>query len=197
MGEAEVCGDIDFPASQRQALLASLKQEKEATIAHLLDRQQWGSWHGSYPCPLCVNRVFSVKNRLMKHLSKDHSLEHCCVSSAQLRIIKALWAQKGARNTGNWVVGEVPDESQSDSMLKLSASIMRGMLKESPTFTSLRTTITHYDKIMLWAWTESGAKLVLRADASSLGLIRLSHQVACTEKFVELMLTWSLDPLTY
>ena len=144
---------------------------------------------GVIPTRVCV-RSFFQKDRLLKHLRTDHqAMEHRCLSSVQLRIVRALSTQTGAIKAGAWFLGAETELPQVAKPLRWSAHIMRQMLTESPSYQLMRSSITNYDNMTIWVWSETGVKLVIRADAETLGLIRLTQKLFCTSKLLELILT--------
>ena len=91
---------------QFQAMLKCLQKERDDLIATSQTKAKYGDKVEHFPCQLCVNLVFTRKQRLFEHLCSDHErFDHCCCSSKQFIIVKSLWTQVGATSCINEFFG--------------------------------------------------------------------------------------------
>ena len=91
-------------------------------------------------------------------------------------------------------MGRAIHSTEPEGMLKQSADVMRQMLASSPSFAKMRSTVTDFDNITHWVWTEYGAQVRLRVDCINEDHVRLSQKLYCTKSFLELVFTLALEP---
>ena len=178
-------------------LLTKVQNEKQ-TFLNSMSSYAPRAHKFQYVCSICTYRVFSIKNRLVKHLNGEHGADHCCCSSKQLRIMQAQWEEACAVEAGvSFMASQRPTVNiHTIKFLEQSAKVMRAMLESSPSFTAMRSTITQIDALTTWVVTEAGVKAVLRCDAEILGLVRLSQKLFTTKQCLQLVFALALDPMT-
>ena len=173
-------------------LTASVQREKAAFVAYFSQRQICSVKNG-VPCKFCPNRCFHSKTRCIRHLEDHHASDHCCPGSKQLRILRARWSEVHAPQATRSLIPGCATSPTAFRFLEDSASIMRRMLEDSPSFSQLRVSITDFDDITIWVLSETGMRVVLRCDDEALGLVRVNRMVWCTKTFVSLTFALSLE----
>jgi len=176
-----------------QVLLHKNAEEKAAFFTNVKKRQKHGSCKTqSYSCELCILRSFKERKRLERH-EAEHSAPHCCTSSKQLKVLKAIHAERCAAAAADKLVSPTPDGVCSSGLLKSSADHVRAMLRECPSFSKIGTALKELDKVLAWVVTSTGMRLFITADAASMGFGRCGDTYY-TESFLKLLLSWCLDP---
>ncbi len=192
--DEEPDGAVDVGPMGLAELTAAVSQERQRALDALGPYTARGQGTTSYECPFCVRRVFTQKTRLVSHITRDHAAAHGCKSMKQLRILKARWAELGAIRASDDFLGRAAS-LEVEGVLRQSALIMRSMLVSSPSFASMRTSITNYDDVTSWSLTEGGVCMLLSIDGAALGLRRVGNTY-CSEGFLTLLLSMSIDTLS-
>lgn len=183
------------PSFGYSLLLDWIASEKAAVLGSLQSYRSRGG-EGGRVCPFCVRRVFTKKERLLRHIEKDHAAAHGCKFPKQLRVLRALWSEVAAAESARLFFGstdELPPATRTP--LQHSAAVMRQMLQTSPSFRLTRSTVTDWEDLTSWALTEDGYKLVVRSDVRALNL-RPLRSIWYSEGALRLVLAFSLDPPT-
>ena len=176
---------------QGKVLLSKLSEEKRIFFESLKMRHKKGA-HRNYVCRLCPQRAFYDKSRLVQH-EAEHKEPHFCTSSKQLKILKAVYAERCAARAADKFVAENPQGVSDSGLLQASADHMRAMLMECPSYSQLGTAVADLDRILAWVLTANGMRLLIKSDADSMGYHRYGD-VYYTDDFMKLLLSFCIDP---
>ena len=177
------------------SLLRLVAAEKEAFFAEKRKRYDGRKHQGhSYVCELCPHRAFWKRTRLVAHESQ-HSRPHCCTSRKQLRVLKAIHAERCAAQASSVLIARTPSPIEQCGLLKASADQVRAMLQDCPSFHLLGTRLTILDDVIAWGLTADGMRVILKCDAAEMGFKR-SGYTYYSQDFMRLLLSFSIDPRT-
>ena len=176
-----------------QNMFDAIAEEKSTAIERLGSYQARGTAADCRSCPFCPRLVFDRKSRLLHHINTFHESPHGCKFGKQLKVLKAVWAERGAAAAARVFFGTQAKQSSLPGPLQHSASIVRHMLEKSPSFQLMRTTIADWADASVWAFTEDGLQLVIKADTEALGLLRLGY-MWYSPIALRMVLSMSMEP---
>ena len=126
----------------------------------------------TYACRLCASKTYDRRSRLQEHIAVDHAEEHCCTSSKQFRVAKALWDEHCSANASAQMFGLDAGVVDRYDFLERSACVVRSMVARCPSFEGMGSNMANLDDITSLAVDDDCVRVVIRSDAASMVIQR-------------------------